>query len=213
MSTEPQQSRPNPQEPEKSEPEQRGVVFPAAADGRRSTSALGRAVVADALRPVDVAGALDAEQETSWRSGYLVHFRRLLEAGLSSRDTALAVANGGLGSLHQRMRAVGGRAGPGLERLLLALGVDRPHPLVQRAEAAVRDRQRGVAGRQASLQQPPEVHQVARAPARLLLRVEGACHVHRAQRVGDDARIGLVSMGGAGFSAGFDYVEVSSLGR
>ena len=106
MSTEPQQSRPNPQGPEKSEPEQRGVVFPAAADGRRSTSALGRAVVADALRPVDVAGALDAEQETSWRSGYLVHFRRLLEAGLSSRDAALTVASGGLGSLHERMRAV-----------------------------------------------------------------------------------------------------------
>ena len=31
--------------------------------------------------------------------------------------------------------------------------------------------------------------------------------------LGDDARIGLVSMGGAGFSADFDYVEVSSLGR
>ena len=38
--------------------EQRGVVFPAAGDGRRSTAALGRAVVADALRPVDPAGAL-----------------------------------------------------------------------------------------------------------------------------------------------------------
>ena len=31
--------------------------------------------------------------------------------------------------------------------------------------------------------------------------------------LGDDARIGLVSMGGTGFSADFDYVEVSSLGR
>ena len=51
MSTEPQQSQPDPQGPEKSEPEQRGVVFPAAGDGRRSTSALGRAVVADALPP------------------------------------------------------------------------------------------------------------------------------------------------------------------
>jgi hypothetical protein len=55
-----------------------GVVFPASADGRRSTSALGRAVVADALRPVDPAGALGAEHETNWRSGYLVHFRRLI---------------------------------------------------------------------------------------------------------------------------------------
>ena len=51
-----------------------GVVFPLSADGRRSTSALGRAVVADALRPVDPVGALGAEQETNWRSGYLIPF-------------------------------------------------------------------------------------------------------------------------------------------
>ena len=81
-----------------------GVVFPAAADGRRSTSALGRAVVADALRPVDPAGALGAEHETNWRSGYLVHFRRLIEAGLASKQAWLAIARGGLDSLHTRMR-------------------------------------------------------------------------------------------------------------
>jgi len=39
-----------------------GVVFPVAADGRRSTSALGRAVVADALRSTDQAGALGADR-------------------------------------------------------------------------------------------------------------------------------------------------------
>src|ERR1700684_496185 len=81
-----------------------GVVFPLSADGRRSTSALGRAVVADALRPVDPAGALGAEQETNWRSGYLIHFRRLVEAGLTSKAAALSVASDGLGSLHARMR-------------------------------------------------------------------------------------------------------------
>ena len=48
-----------------------GVVFPEV-DGRRSTSALGRAVVADALRGVDPVGARAAERETSWRQGYLV---------------------------------------------------------------------------------------------------------------------------------------------
>ena len=83
-----------------------GVAFPAAADGRRSTSALGRAVVADALRRADPVGALGAEQETNWRTGYLVHFRRLVEAGLASRDAALSVAQDGLDSLHQRMRVV-----------------------------------------------------------------------------------------------------------
>jgi hypothetical protein len=81
-----------------------GVVFPAGPDGRRSTAALGRAVVADALRPVDPTGALAAEQETNWRAGYLVHFRRLVEAGLSSGDAARSIAGAGLASLHERMR-------------------------------------------------------------------------------------------------------------
>ncbi len=84
-----------------------GVVFPLSADGRRSTSAVGRAVVADALRRVDAAGALGAEQETNWRSGYLVHFRRLVEAGLASKAAALSIARDGLGSLHDRMRVTG----------------------------------------------------------------------------------------------------------
>src|SRR5688572_20662092 len=81
-----------------------GVVFPATADGTRSTSALGRAVVADALRGVDPVGARSAEHETNWRSGYLVHFRRLVEAGLTSAAAARRIAADGLASLHGRMR-------------------------------------------------------------------------------------------------------------
>jgi hypothetical protein len=84
-----------------------GVVFPAGPDGRRSTAALGRAVVADALRPVDPAGAGAAERETNWRAGYLPHFRRLMEAGLVSREAALTIADAGLASLHRRMRVAG----------------------------------------------------------------------------------------------------------
>jgi hypothetical protein len=84
-----------------------GVVFPAGPDGRRSTAALGRAVVADALRPVDPAGAGAAERETNWRAGYLPHFRRLVEAGLVSREAALTIADAGLASLHRRMRVAG----------------------------------------------------------------------------------------------------------
>jgi hypothetical protein len=101
--------------------EMEAVVFPLSADGRRSTSALGRAVVADALRPVDPAGALGADQETNWRSGYLIHFRRLVEAGLVSRAAALSIARDGLGSVHARMR-VSWSAGAetGLDALLSA---------------------------------------------------------------------------------------------
>ena len=83
-----------------------GVEFPVAADGRRSTSAFGRSVIADALRGSDPAGALGAEHETNWRSGYLTHFRRVIEAGLSSRQGALAIAGDGLASLRGRMRSV-----------------------------------------------------------------------------------------------------------
>ena len=83
-----------------------GVVFPSTAEGTRSTSALGRAVVADALRGVDPVGARSAEHETNWRGGYLVHFRRLVEAGLSSATAARQIAADGLASLHERMRFV-----------------------------------------------------------------------------------------------------------
>jgi hypothetical protein len=79
-----------------------GVVFPEV-DGRRSTSATGRSVVADALLPVDPVGSAAALRETSWRSGYLTHFRRLVEAGLARPGDALAVADAGLASVHGRM--------------------------------------------------------------------------------------------------------------
>jgi hypothetical protein len=88
------------------EPAQHGVVFPAGPDGRRSTASLGRAVVADALAPVDPTGARAAEQETNWRAGYLPHLRRLVEAGLASREAAVGIADTGLASLHERMRVV-----------------------------------------------------------------------------------------------------------
>jgi hypothetical protein len=103
--------------------DQPGVTFPAGADGRRSTSALGRAVVADALARVDQAGALAASRESNWRAGYLTHFRRLIEAGLASRQAAISVARDGLASLHQRMRVTSpDGAESGLDSLVSAAG-------------------------------------------------------------------------------------------
>ena len=102
--------------------EQSGVVFPVGSDGRRSTTAVGRAVLADAMRPVDAVGARAAEQETSWRSAYVVHFRRAVEAGVGSRQDALTLAAAGLGSLHDRMRVAAG----GEERRLADWAVDGP---------------------------------------------------------------------------------------
>jgi hypothetical protein len=106
-----------------------GVVFPEV-EGRRSTGATGRAVVSDALRPVDPVGAAAAGRETSWRSGYLSHFRRLVEAGLGRPEDARTMADAGLASVHDRMRwrdpdgrevrltaALGGVAGSPADRL------------------------------------------------------------------------------------------------
>ena len=91
------------------------------ADGRRSTSAVGRAVVADALRAADPALAQGAEREANWRTGYLTHFRALVEAGLAAPATAAAVAAGGLDSLQPALRARGpGGAETGLDTLLTA---------------------------------------------------------------------------------------------
>jgi hypothetical protein len=61
-------------------------------------------VVADALRRVDPTGAAAAEHETNWRARYPAHYRRLVEAGLPSRDAAVSVARNGLDSLHRQMR-------------------------------------------------------------------------------------------------------------
>ncbi|WP_076263275.1 hypothetical protein [Intrasporangium flavum] len=103
----------------------RGVVFPSdPATGRRSTTVVGRAVVADALRAHDPVGAASAERETSWRQGYLPHFRRLVEAGLVSDAAAVGIARDGLASLHARMRWAGAGGDVPLPDAFGAGGVD-----------------------------------------------------------------------------------------
>lgn len=84
----------------KGEAEQ-GVAFPEV-DGRRSTSATGRAVFADAARAVDGALASEIEAERDWRNRYLVVARRLLEAALTGPHDMTALPAAGLESLHRR---------------------------------------------------------------------------------------------------------------
>ncbi|MGH3277496.1 MAG: hypothetical protein ACRDNZ_24625 [Streptosporangiaceae bacterium] len=103
-----------------------GVDFPAGPDGRRSTSAVGRAVVADALRPADAAGARQAELEANWRTGYITHFRALVEAGLGSADTAASMAAAGLDSLYGQMLAADHGGTQSRLADLLTAGARRP---------------------------------------------------------------------------------------
>ncbi|AKT52580.1 hypothetical protein [Arsenicicoccus sp. oral taxon 190] len=98
-----------------------GVVFPQQ-DGQRSSSALGREVVAAALAGVDDVGADAVRRETAWRKDYPRHFRRLVEVGIHDGDAARTVARQGLEALHRRMRWVG----PGGEDEPLARACEEP---------------------------------------------------------------------------------------
>jgi hypothetical protein len=89
-----------------------GLVFPAAPDGRRSTSDTGRAIVAAALRAADGAAADAAAKEREWRRNYVVHLRRLVELGARDPLAALAIARAGLAATAERLQFVrDGRTG------------------------------------------------------------------------------------------------------
>ena len=110
-----------------------GVVFPRGEDGRRSTTTAGRAVLADALRAVDPAGADAVEAEKDWRSGYLRHVVALTAAGARSAPAAVAVARAGLASVGTRMAlATGGEERP--------LGTLLPRPSSELATEVVQGR-------------------------------------------------------------------------
>jgi hypothetical protein len=84
-----------------------GVAFPLTGEAgsqRRSTAAFGRSVVAAAFEGVDAVGAAAAARETSWRSGYLPHFARLVEAGLVGPDATVRIARQGAAALTGGMR-------------------------------------------------------------------------------------------------------------
>jgi hypothetical protein len=81
-----------------------GVVFPRGEDGRRSTTATGKAVWADAVRDVDPDLAARIGAERDWRSGYVERVVQVTAAATRSPASAVAVARAGLESLASRMR-------------------------------------------------------------------------------------------------------------
>ncbi|HEX3705796.1 MAG TPA: hypothetical protein VHV76_04120 [Mycobacteriales bacterium] len=99
-----------------------GVQFAADESGQRSSSRFGRQTVAAALAAVDPVGALAAERETSWRSGYVAHFRRMVEAGLATPEDWNAIASAGLDAFHDGLVVVDA---DGTEQPLRSI-LDRP---------------------------------------------------------------------------------------
>jgi hypothetical protein len=84
------------------EPSEDGVLFPASGEGRSST-ATGRAIVADAARAADPALAARVEAMGDWRSAYVGAFGALTEAGARSAPDAVAVARAGLDAVRTRL--------------------------------------------------------------------------------------------------------------
>ncbi len=81
-----------------------GVCFPAGGDGKRSTSATGRAIFADCVRGVDSSLAERIEHTRDWRSGYLTPIRDIVAAATLTPAAALQVSSDGLASAHRRFR-------------------------------------------------------------------------------------------------------------
>lgn len=86
--------------------ETEGVRVPAGDDGRRSTSAFARAVLAEAIGASDPDAAAAVTAETEWRSRYHPHFVAATAAGIASPTDAEGIARRGLETLHRSLRFV-----------------------------------------------------------------------------------------------------------
>lgn len=107
--------------------EQHGIAFARADEGDRSTAAAGRGIVSAALGAVDPVGARTVDNDTNWRSGYLLHFRRLVEAGIGSADDWLAIARAGLDQTYRHFVLAGPGGDDGLETVATAAPTRRLH--------------------------------------------------------------------------------------
>lgn len=83
-----------------------GVAFPEGGDGRRSTTATGRAVFADAARRVDPQLAARIEHTSDWRTGYIRPLRDIVQAAAMTPEAATTISNDGLDSAHRRFAFV-----------------------------------------------------------------------------------------------------------
>ena len=80
-----------------------GVVFPLTGQ-TRSTSATGRAVVADAVRALDPALADRVLGARDWRRGYLAPYREMTRLALVDPGAATTICADGLDAVHARFR-------------------------------------------------------------------------------------------------------------
>ena len=85
-------------------PKAEGVCFPAGGDGRRSTTAAGRAIFADSVREIDPSLADRIEHTRDWHTGYVGPVRDIVAATVRTTDAAVVISRAGLASAHRRFR-------------------------------------------------------------------------------------------------------------
>ena len=97
---------------------EQGVLFPAGADGRRSTASTGKAVWAEAVRGVDDVLGARIGQAKDWRKDYVRAVVSHTVAATRSPEASVTVARQGLAALGNRMRFErDGSAGPVVDAL------------------------------------------------------------------------------------------------
>ena len=104
-----------------------GFLFPRTSDGKRSTTFTGKAVIADALRALDVTAADGALAEDKWRSHYPEHIYNLVKLATRSPEGAVISAASGLDSLHRRFEFARGDTVVPLADLETVTAIDRYH--------------------------------------------------------------------------------------
>lgn len=78
------------------------VTFPRGGDGKRSTTATGRAIFADSVREVDPQLSDRIEQTKDWRKGYITPMREIVVSAASTPQAAIAISRAGLKSTDRR---------------------------------------------------------------------------------------------------------------
>ncbi len=130
---------------------ERGVVFPEVENGRRSTTATGRAIVADAMRAVDEAAASRVAAEANWRKHYRKHFEALTALAIEAADHSHGMAEAGLRAVYSAFQFVREGETMGLSEALATPTERRFETATVQGEAAprpltVRYRQRHLTG-------------------------------------------------------------------
>jgi len=93
---------------------ERGVQFPET-DGRRSSTAIGKEILARAAASVDEGLARAIRAESAWRKGYVEHVRSVIEAGIPSPRHATDIARSGIQAVRDSMVFVRGDEESSLE--------------------------------------------------------------------------------------------------